>query len=389
VSTPEVVPATTGDSMPSLATTLERDARLADDLAPTERADDGSPTDVLLTGATGFVGAELARALLATTPARIRCLVRGSKELSARERWAGICRRVDADPARITLVEGDLESGALGDRELANSVDCVVHCAASVNLFAPYAALRATNTLGPRAVLAFAARGRPKAVHFVSTAGIFLSPHYRRATVFEDQPVEGQEGLSNGYAQSKWVADTMMARARTRGFDVTRYRPAFVGWHSSTGRAGEHDLVALLLRASLAAECAPNLDLQVNSTPVDHVGATVARVVARTEARGGTYHVVNRRAVPFVELAELADLPVADFSVWRAAVTARAPQFTKFAATVHAAEQDETSGSAELRRQFDRTYDDSSLKRALGADYTPTPEMDAAYVALLCRAVRP
>ena len=75
-------------------------------------------------------------------------------------------------------------------------------------------ALRATNVFATRTLLELAARGAAKAVHFVSTVGVFLSPRYRSRTVYEDAAVEGVEGLRNGYAQSKWVADTMMARAR-------------------------------------------------------------------------------------------------------------------------------------------------------------------------------
>jgi thioester reductase-like protein len=361
---------------------LERDARLADELPPAPGLVPARPSEVLLTGVTGFLGGELAAALLRSTTARLHCLVRNREDRPAYERLDRVRRRLEADAARLVLVDGDLADTAVAaDPHLRRRIDTIVHCAADANPFAPYAALRAPNVLGTRAVLELATRGAPKAVHFVSTVGVFLSPRYRSRTVLEDATVEGQEGLRNGYAGSKWVADTMMTRARARGVPVTIYRPAFVGWHSRTGRAGEQDVVALLLTASSAAGCAPRLDLQINSTPVDVVAHTIARIVATPAAQGATYHVVNRSAVRFMDVATLAGLPLVPLDEWEAVVTRKAPRFTKLAAMVRQWQHDPGSGAGELRFEHDRTYDDARLRAALGSLHRPAPPVDAAYLA--------
>ncbi|HXT99988.1 MAG TPA: SDR family oxidoreductase, partial [Polyangia bacterium] len=320
---------------------LEQDARIADRLAVPRGAPPNRPSEILLTGVTGFLGGEIAAALLRTTAARLHCVVRGQHGRPAGERLQRLCRRWDADPARLVLVERDLVGSTLAsDKALAHRIDTVVHCAAAVNLFAPYAELRDANVLGARAILELATRGAPKAIHFVSTVGVFLSPRYRGATVFEDGAVEGADGLRNGYAASKWVADTMMSRARARGFAVSTYRPAFVGWHSASGRAGAHDVVALLLLSSLGAGCAPRLDLQINSTPVDHVAETVAQVVGSSSTGPATFHVVNRAAVPFLDLATAAGLRVVALDKWEAAVAAKAPPLARLAALVRRSQTD-------------------------------------------------
>jgi len=373
-----------------VAEPLEEDARLGDGLAAPAGKPPGRPGEILLTGATGFLGGEVAAALLRSTEARLHVLVRGQADRPARERLDRLRRRLGGDPARLVLVEGDLVASppAAAHPELAYQIDTVVHCAAGVNLFAPYAALRAPNVLATRAVLELAARGAAKAVHFVSTVGVFLSPRYRSCTVLEDRPVEGAQGLRNGYAQSKWVADTMMSRARARGFSVTIYRPAFVGWSSLTGRAGEHDLVALLLLSSFEAACAPRLDLQINSTPVNQVAEAVARVVSSPAAHGATYHVVSRAAARFTELAVAAGLPLVELDEWVAAVTRKAPSFAKLAALVRRSQDDPTSGSEELRFEHDRSYDDTRLRAALGSAYRAPPPLDGDYLARFTSARR-
>jgi len=199
------------------------------------------PSQILLTGATGFLEREIAAALLRTTGARLHCLVRDQPGSPAGARAERLRRQLGAEPWRLALVPGDLQGTSLANPALAHEIDTVVHCAADVNLFAPYPSLRGPNVLATRKVLELAARGAPKAIHFVSTTGVFLSPRYRSRTVYEDAAVEGAEGLRNGYAQSKWVADTMMARARLRG--VPQHEPQQQPGdqqHDGTAQHGEH-----------------------------------------------------------------------------------------------------------------------------------------------------
>src|SRR5262245_2760796 len=178
----------------------------------------------------------------------------------------------------------------------------------------------------------------------------------------------------------------MMARASARGLALTVYRPGFVGWHSRTGRAGEHDIVALLLLSSFAAGCAPRLDLQINSTPVDCVADTVIRVATTPAAHGATYHVVNQAAARFVDLAATAGLPLVELDEWVATIAERAPRFAKLAVMVRRSQSDPATGADELHFAHNRTYDDRRLRAALGDAYRPPPPMDAHYLARFASA---
>ena len=75
--------------------------RIRRDGAPSRpRPDWRSPREILLTGATGFLGAHLLSELLATTNARVWCLVRARDEGDALRRIGGCRRALRAPRAR-------------------------------------------------------------------------------------------------------------------------------------------------------------------------------------------------------------------------------------------------------------------------------------------------
>src|SRR4051794_16965528 len=152
-----MLPATT----PRAASELElmaADALLPDDIRPAGacRALAQAGT-VLVTGATGFVGAHLLHTLLRDTALQVVCLVRPDDEgNSGLERIRrSLARHARLDPhweQRIEIVSGDVARPGLGLSEeqqalLAERVDAFFHGAAAVNWVLPYARLRAANVL--------------------------------------------------------------------------------------------------------------------------------------------------------------------------------------------------------------------------------------------------
>src|ERR1700677_150522 len=88
---------------------------------------------VLLTGATGFIGAYLLDALLASGVGRVYCLVRAADEAEARRRLASTsaASALPAPDHRVVAVPGDLAAPGLGLEtaayaRLAADVDAIV-----------------------------------------------------------------------------------------------------------------------------------------------------------------------------------------------------------------------------------------------------------------------
>ncbi|ARV59066.1 phenylalanine racemase [Nostocales cyanobacterium HT-58-2] len=270
------------------------------------------PQRIFLTGASGFVGAFLLHELLQKTQASIYCLVRSSSLDEAKQKLASNLKRYllphDELNTRIIPVLGDLSQPLLGlskqqFHQLATEIDFIYHNGAFVNLIYPYTALRAANVLGSKEILKLASQIKVKPVHFISTLDVFQSPHYTgMQVVLEQDDLACCEGLSDGYAQSKWVAEKLMMAAQSRGIPTCIYRLGSIIGHSQTGASQIDDLVARLIKGMIQLNSAPKLNLKLSLTPVDYVSKAIVHLSRQSGSLGKAFHLVNPHALPLYQL---------------------------------------------------------------------------------------
>lgn len=272
----------------------------------------GQPTAILLTGATGFLGAFLLQGLLQQTSATVYCLVRAADPTEGWQRIfdnaASYLIDLEGAAARVVPVVGDLTRPMLGLTPaqfdaLAHEIDVIHHCGAVVRWTYPYKALREANVSGTHEVLRLATRAKLKPVHFISTVGVFTSPDLQADLILETEDLANSGTLHVGYAQSKWVAERLVARAASRGLPVSIFRPN-IGGHSRTGVFNPHDHVWLMIKGCVQLGSAPRLDFRVSGAPVDYVSRAIVYLAGRPEALGQTYHLVNQQDLAWDELCD-------------------------------------------------------------------------------------
>jgi fatty acid CoA ligase FadD9 len=261
------------------------------------------PRVILLTGATGLLGAHLVEALRARD-VELVCLVRGASRAEAEARFAAVLDRHGVAAGGCQVLAGDLALPRLGLEpaaweRLAADVDAIAHAGAVVSWLARYQELRAANVLGTLALLELAATAKAKPFHFVST--------------ISTAPADGDEGARLGfeaasagspYALSKWLAEDLVRRAGAAGLPVAIYRPAMIAGHSRRGCGNPDDYVNRYLRG--CAEIGLHLDLadeRLDMTPVDFVAAAIAALATREPASGATHQLCNiERSLSYREL---------------------------------------------------------------------------------------
>ena len=122
---------------------------------------------VLLTGATGFLGAQIAFQLLKEKDLRIIALVRAEGQAAAIQRleraWWDNPELAAAlhENSRIEVIQGDVSLPRLGLDETAylrliGRVTHIIHSAADLRVNVPIDVLRKTNVQGTANILAFA-----------------------------------------------------------------------------------------------------------------------------------------------------------------------------------------------------------------------------------------
>lgn len=261
---------------------------------------------VLLTGATGFLGAFLLNDLLESTSAQIICLVRFA-EPSKDDIPAGIARLrknlidlglwQDSIMERVEVLPGNLSRKRLGlppdaFSELANRVQVIVHAAANVNLVYPYASLRNDNVGGTREILRLACLGNAT-VQYVSTNGV-LPPSASGNGWPEDSSVylgAVPEKLHDGYGQTKWAAEQLVHEAGRRGLPVRILRAGTISGHSLSGAANAWDLLTALYVESMLLGYAPEVEgWRAEMTPVDFVSKAIVHLGSQTHAKQLVFH---------------------------------------------------------------------------------------------------
>lgn len=292
------------------------------------------PRHVLLTGATGFLGAFLLDSLVKKFPGcKVTCLVRAKDESSAWSRiednmkahllWEGnhICSNdIDSWKSRVSVAVGDLSKKWLGlgkpettsppqqFLEIAESVDAVVHNGAFVHWVYPYEKLKAANVGGTLEALKICTTGKYiKPFYFVSSTSVLDTPHYtelKTSSVLESDDLEGSRvGLKSGYGQSKWVSEKLLMMASKRNIPVSIIRPGYILGSTQSGVTNADDFLWRLMKGCIEIGSLPIIHNTVNACPVDYVADSCVNVMAKSHqsVEKLVYHVWNNQHVRFVD----------------------------------------------------------------------------------------
>ncbi|MGH3168288.1 MAG: SDR family oxidoreductase [Trebonia sp.] len=243
--------------------------------------------NILLTGATGFLGAFILSELGSTGTDNITCLVRARGKEQARQRITQNLLRYQrqncAAGAVIDALPGDLSKPSLGLTAeqffgLAKKIDVIYHNGALVSsMFAP-SYVTAVNVVGTSWLAKLATTAVLKELHYISSNSA------------------GQK-IPSVYGDSKRRAEEVVIGLASRGAPAAIYRLPRLAHDSRTGTPNESDIVFRLLSLILQTGHAPDIELTEPWIPVDLAARTLLKTAGGLGRDGRRFALMPRNNV--------------------------------------------------------------------------------------------
>lgn len=277
--------------------------------------------NILLTGATGFLGAHILDQLMQMESGKIYCLVRSSDEVSAYKKLEHMLihyfsKKYNKDlRKRVIVITGDIEKENLSE-QMPKDIQTVIHTAASVKHYGSYEYFDRINAKGTAHVVAFAKKVHAKLIHIstLSVSGNSMADefsvyraseekHFSETSFFIDQP------LDNVYIHSKFEAERVVYDAMLEGLDAKVVR---VG--NLTNRASDYKFQpnyrenAFLTRVKALLEFGmfPDylLPLYAEFSPIDLTAKGIV-LIAEYAKEQTVFHLNSNRPLYFDRMMEL------------------------------------------------------------------------------------
>lgn len=222
------------------------------------------PKIFLLTGATGYIGTQLLRHFLEQIPeVKVVTLVRASDESHALRRLKKSAQLAqwwtESYLQRLEIWVGNLESFQLGlkpsqwqrligSKSSPDHIHAIIHNGAVVNWFSDYEALRNANTMSMAYLLEALRSSRSLQRLIYVSGGPQWDPNKEEPD--DDASFNVMLQKSNGYGQSKLVAERMLSK--TMSPKVSIVKPGFVIGTLTEGIANTDDFIWRIVAGSTA-----------------------------------------------------------------------------------------------------------------------------------------
>jgi len=269
----------------------------------------------LISGVTGYFGPALLIELLNTTKQNVVCIIRARSAHEAEKRLMEAvepyCHNLFLEKfikGRVKIVAGDLTHASFGLEEsdyanLCGRIDMIYHAAAEVNHMKSYAQLKDSTVVMTRNILQFAATGKLKTIHHMSSVAVFdgiLLPKDSQDYVAQETalPVEiNPMRMSRGYAQSKWVSEQLVWNAMAAGVPGVIYRLGEIGSHSTLPIVNKDDALSGFLQACQGLNKIPDVAVSVPFISLDAAAEWIVKIsetVSPRSEKRKVFHIVKK-----------------------------------------------------------------------------------------------
>lgn len=265
--------------------------------------------NILITGATGFVGINLVKRLLESENTQLYLLVRDIKGVTANARVEKLLKEYYNEDeykrieGRFEVISGDVTEENLGlihsewDK-LAQKINIIFHSAASINFKLPLEEATEINIKGTERILKFAEQCRKykslKRVNHISTSYVVGDSK----KMFYETELDIGQSFDNTYEITKFETEKLIHKYIDKGVPISIFRPSVISGNYDTGEITKSNLIFVFMRQIFSLrykEFLCNENSSLNIIPVDYFINALMEISSMDDSIGNTYHIVNDR----------------------------------------------------------------------------------------------
>ena len=282
--------------------------------------------NILLAGATGYLGIHILADYLDNDNGTAYCLVRGKDKEDSTKRLQDLLSFYFSDKyannERIEVICSDLQKDKFGlsDEEYTNlfdNVDTVINCAASVKHYGSYQYLYEANVETTKRLIEFCKSANARLIHTstLSVSGNSMGDqfdgyvsetekHFYESSLYIGQP------LDNVYARSKFEAEKAVLNAMADGLQANIMRMGNLTSRLFDGVFQKnHESNAFLQRVKGIFELKifPDylMDLYAEFTPIDEAADAIMTIARHFNPRYTVFHINSIKVVYFDKLFQI------------------------------------------------------------------------------------
>ena len=277
----------------------------------------GEIGDVLLTGATGYLGIHVLHVLLKKSDRKVYCLLRKGRASNVTQRLKTMLAYYFSESfdelfgKRLFVIEGDLTDRAHVMELAAYKFQTVINCAASVKHFSEDDAMERINVVGVKNLIALCEQTNSRLIQTstVSIAGENVNDAFPPTRVLHENELDFGQDRSNVYVDTKFRAEkAILTEIEAGRLDAKIMR---LGNLMSREADGEFQINFYTnnfmrgLRGYAAVGTFPifHMDDTVEFSPIDYTAEAIVRL-SGTDSRFTVFHPHNSHTVEMGNVIE-------------------------------------------------------------------------------------
>lgn len=267
-------------------------------------------SNILLTGGTGYFGANLINQLLLGTDYKIYLLVRANSQKEAFNKLNNTYQFYFGASLekhrglRIFVFAADIEKSNLGlslknYQMLLSMIDTTIHSAALTKHYGEYEKFYSANVQATINLLEFTKLTKTKDFHYISTTSVLdhgYIPNHDQYIFTENDTADCVEGQSNVYVKTKYEGEKEVIKYRKYGINSNIYRIGNLAFISTNYKVpinsndnGFITRLRCILKLGMIAQ-----EISVEElTPVDLAAKATVMLFDKSSLSNQTYHIFN------------------------------------------------------------------------------------------------